>query len=186
MRAGVTLSIPIFAVAMLAQQAQQTQMSNPMQSAQQPMSMSTSGQEPLVKTIQQGTFNTPPNLPGCFTQVVERGDPRTGPYIAFVKLASGCTLPWHWHTANEDLMFTSGTGQFQAKGQQPQTVSEGAYVSMPSRHQHQLACPSGCSFYLTRDGAADIHYVDAAGNEISPETALTAFGERPVKVVSAR
>ncbi len=145
-----------------------------------------SAEEATVKTAQDANFKTIPGLPDCVTGVVERGDPKTGAYVAFVKETAGCTIPWHRHTANEQVMYVSGTAQLQMKGQQSQTVGQGAYAYIPSNHQHQLICPNGCSYYLSRDGASDIHYVDAAGNEISPETALAAVGEHPATAVSAR
>jgi hypothetical protein len=45
-------------------------------------------------------------------------------------------------------------------------------------HQEE-SCLDGCTYYVVREGAADVHYVDARGKEISPEVALAAVGERP-------
>jgi quercetin dioxygenase-like cupin family protein len=64
-------------------------------------------------------------------------------------------------------------------GEQPQTVSAGTYVFAPAKHVHQLNCKDYCTFYRLVDGPSDIHYVDAAGNEIATDAALAAFGERP-------
>ncbi len=161
-------------------------MSTPQSSTQQPMAMPTSSQEGMVKTAQDADLKTIPGLPDCVKGVVERGDPKTGPYVAYVKQAAGCTIPWHWHSANEQVMYASGSGQLQMKGQQAQTVDQGAYAYIPSKHQHQLTCPSGCTYHLSRDAAADVHYVDAAGNEITPETALAAVGEHPASAVAAK
>lgn len=169
------------------QQPMGQSMPMPQQSTQQSMTMSqASDQEPMVKTSEEARFATVPGLPDCITATTERGDPKTGPNVTFVKVTSGCSIPWHWHTANEQNMFVSGSGQVQAKGQQAQPVSQGAFVYMPAQHQHQLTCPNGCTFYRSADGANDVHYVDAAGNEISPETALSAVGEHPATTVSAR
>lgn len=161
--------------------------STPQTSSQSPMTMSQSSeQEPTVKTAEQNAFKTSPILPECATSSVERGDPKSGPSVTYNKLASGCSIPWHWHSANEQVLFVSGTGQFQAKGDEVKTMSQGAYISMPARHPHQLTCPNGCTLYSIRDGAADYHFVDTAGNEISPETALAAVGEHPAASVAAK
>ena len=35
----------------------------------------------------------------------QRGDPMKSPGgCLFFKFKSGCVVPWHWHTANENLM----------------------------------------------------------------------------------
>lgn len=40
--------------------------------------------------------------------------------------------------------------------------------------------------YVVREGAADVHYVDARGKEISPQVALAAVGEHPASAVSTQ
>ena len=65
------------------------------------------------------------------------------------------------------------------KGQQAQTLTQGAYAYVPANHQHEESCLDGCTYYVIREGAADVHYVDALGKEISPEVALAVVGERP-------
>jgi quercetin dioxygenase-like cupin family protein len=161
--------------------------STPQQAGQQPMTMpQQTGHGPMVKSAAEARFANVPGLPDCVTSAVQRGDPKTSSSVTFVKVASGCTVPWHWHSASEEVMFVSGTGQLQAKGQQVENVSSGAYAFMPAQHHHQITCSNGCSFYRSSDGPVDIHYVDTAGNEISPETALAAVGERPAKIVASQ
>jgi hypothetical protein len=48
----------------------------------------------------------------------------------------------------------------------------GAYASLPSHHAHQASCSRACLFFNSADGAFDIHYVDANGEEISADQAL--------------
>ena len=97
----LTFATVLMAALALAQSGQQpitAPPSTPQKSAQQPMTMEQpSGQEPIIKTAEQSAFKTSAGLPDCYTSVIERGDPKTGPYVAYVKLPSGCTLPWHWH-----------------------------------------------------------------------------------------
>ena len=41
-------------------------------------------------------------------------------------------------------------------------------------------------YYVIREGAADVHYVEERGKEISPQVALAAVGERPAAAESTR
>jgi quercetin dioxygenase-like cupin family protein len=136
-------------------------------------------QEPFIKTTQENTFTTSPVLPDCYTYAVERGDPKTGPSVTLSKLAAGCKVPWHTHSANAQVLFVSGTFQLTMKGQEAQILSQGSYAYVPAKHQHQESCLDACTYYVVREGPADVHYVDAQGKEISPEVALAAVGERP-------
>ncbi len=137
------------------------------------------GHEPVIKTAKQNSFNTSVVLPDCYTYAIERGDPKTGPSVTLSKLAAGCKVPWHTHSANAQVLFVSGRFQLQMKGQPVQILTQGSYAYVPANHQHLESCLDGCTYYVVREGAADVHYVNAAGNEITPETALAAVNERP-------
>ena len=90
-----------------------------------------------------------------------------------LKLASGCRVPWHWHTANETLVVISGRGSLAMKDSpRPLPFVPGAYASLPSHHVHQASCSSACLLFNTADAAFDVHYVDAKGEEISADQAL--------------
>ncbi len=157
------------------------------QSKQQTQSMQSTGmQQPVIASPEGARLASAPNLPDCFNFTVERGDPKGSGSVMLVKMSSGCVVPSHWHTANEQGIFTSGTAQLLMKGEQPQTVSAGMYVYIPAHHVHQLTCKDNCTWYRMIDGPADIHYVDAAGNEIATAAALAAFGERPGTAVAQK
>jgi hypothetical protein len=113
-----------------------------------------------------------PGLPSCASAAALRGDPRTGPAWVLLKLASGCRVPWHWHTANETLLIISGRGTLAMKDGPPLQFVPGAYASLPSHHAHQASCSRACLFFNSADGAFDIHYADANGEEISADQAL--------------
>ena len=117
-------------------------------------------------------FTPIPDLPGCASAAILRGDPRTGPAWVLLKLASGCRVPWHWHTANETLLVISGRGTLAMKDGPPLQFAPGAYASLPSHHMHQASCSRACLLFNAADAAFDIHYVDASGEEISPDKAL--------------
>jgi len=89
-----------------------------------------------------------------------------------LKLASGCRVPWHWHTANETLVVISGRGTVAMKDGPPLPFVPGAYASLPSHHAHQASCSRACLLFNGADAAFDVHYVDASGEEISLDKAL--------------
>jgi quercetin dioxygenase-like cupin family protein len=110
---------------------------------------------------------------------VLQGDPGTGPSIILIKGAAACRIPRHWHTPTETIMFVSGTARLGMKGQPPETLRAGSYGYVPAKHTHEFSCTAACSFFLSADGPFDIHYVDDAGNEITPEQALPKAKAKP-------
>jgi len=117
-------------------------------------------------------FTSIPDMPPCATAAILRGNPRTGPASVLLKLASGCRVPWHWHTANESLLVISGRGTVEMRDAPPLQFAPGAYASLPSHHQHRASCTRSCLLFNAADAAFDIHYVDGNGEEISLEKAL--------------
>ena len=117
-------------------------------------------------------FTPIPDMPGCASAAILRGDPRTGPAWVLLKLASGCRVSRHWHTANETLLVISGRGTLAMKDGPPLQFAPGAYASLPSHHAHQASCARACLLFNGADAAFDIHYVDKRGEEISSGKAL--------------
>ncbi len=149
--------------------------------AQQP------AQQPQFIDADKAKLVSVAGAPECASFALEHGDPKAGSSVTLVKLgSSGCTVPMHWHTANEQVMLVSGTAKIEMQGEQPRTLQAGGYYFMPAHHPHQLSCASGCVFHRVCDGPIDIHYVDAAGNEIAADKALAAFGERPAVAVAQK
>lgn len=140
-----------------------------------------SATEPLTRNIGEMKFGPIPELPTCMSGAVQNGDPAKGSFIVAVKLTTGCTIPWHWHTAGEYLMIVSGKGRMEMKGSQPRMIQAGSYVQLPPHHVHQFHCTKSCTFFFYSDGAFDIHYLDAKENEISPDEALKAVKERAAR-----
>ncbi len=137
-----------------------------------------SAAEPAARNMAEMKFGPIPELPTCMSGAVQNGDPAKGSFIVLVKLTTGCTIPWHWHTAGEYLMIVSGTGQMDMKDVKSRTIRAGSYVELPSHHVHQFRCKSQCTFFFYSDGAFDIHYVDAKGTEIPAADALKAVKEK--------
>src|SRR5215831_3833449 len=111
-------------------------------------------------------------LPECMKVTVMRGDPAHGAYVIYAKASAECEVPTHWHTADGELFWISGTGHFKMKDIGDETVKPGMFVRVPARHLHAERCITACAFYAVGDQAFDIHYVDANGNEIALERAV--------------
>lgn len=113
-----------------------------------------------------------PGLPACMTGSVQSGDPTKGASVILAKAASGCTVPWHWHTADEQLMIVSGSASVSMKDGKPVSVHGGDYLSLPGKHVHHFICNAACTLFIAPSGAFDLHYVDKDGKEISADEAL--------------
>jgi quercetin dioxygenase-like cupin family protein len=126
-------------------------------------------------------FGPTPGLPTCAQMAIQSGDPAHGAFIALAKLKTGCVVPWHWHTASEQLMIVEGTGRVQMKDLgQPVALRAGGFAVMPPHHAHDFRCVEACTFFIYSDQKFDIHYVDRQGKEIPPAQAL-----EPVKETAA-
>ncbi len=126
----------------------------------------------IVVDPETAQFATPAGMPGCATMTVLSGDPENGPSVLLAKMSSGCKIPWHWHTATENVMLSSGSGKLEMKGSKPFPFRPGAYLSLPSHHIHQASCSSDCMMFISSDAAFDIHYVNKKGKEIPAAEAL--------------
>ena len=117
-------------------------------------------------------------LPTCGQLAIESGDPAQGAFVALAKAKTGCTVPWHWHTATEQLMIVEGTARVQMKDMgKPVTLRAGGFTMMPPHHIHEFKCTEACTFFIYSDQKFDIHYVDPQGKEIPPEQALKPMNE---------
>ena len=116
-------------------------------------------------------FMTLPVLPSCMTISAQRGDPMKGAAVLLLKVKSGCIVPWHWHTANENLMMVSGSAKAEMSDG-ANTLVAGDYLYLAGKQMHQFTCISSCLVFDVIDDAFDIHYVDAQGQEIPVEQAL--------------
>jgi quercetin dioxygenase-like cupin family protein len=122
-----------------------------------------------------------PGLPKCMTGSVEHGDPSSGASVILAKATPGCTIPWHWHTADEQLMVVSGSAKVGMKDGSPATIHSGDYLSLPGKGVHEFHCVAACTLFIVPSGAFDIHYVDKDGKEISPDEALKSKAKSAMK-----
>ena len=113
--------------------------------------------------LKQSKFGNLPVLPTCMGVSVQRGDPSKGPAVLAGKLAAGCKVPWHWHSAAENLVIVSGTAKAEMKDGASQNLAPGDFVYMPEKQAHQFTCATACVVYVMPSAAFDIHYIDNAG-----------------------
>ena len=138
--------------------------------------------KPMYSASATDKFVNFPGLPTCMRASVLSGDPMKGAFLLLVKTTTGCVVPWHWHTVTENLMFVSGQGKGAMKnGGAPVALRAGDYISLPGKGVHQFTCVAACTFFLSADGAFDIHYVDASGAEIPADQALKPKAKTTMK-----
>jgi quercetin dioxygenase-like cupin family protein len=131
-------------------------------------------------------FMNLPMLPSCMTISAQRGDPMKGASVLLLKGKSGCVVPWHWHTVNENLMMVSGKAKAEMKSGGAHTLTAGDYLFLPGKEVHRFTCISSCVLFNQVDGAFDIHYVDADGKEIPVEQALKPAAKPAAKHAPAK
>jgi len=127
---------------------------------------------PIISSPQTARFNAVPFLPPCMRVAVVQGDPRKGASVQLARIAPGCFIPPHWHTANTRLIFVSGYGTHRVKGEALRTLHAGDYVYLPARKIHSFRCSSGCVVYNLQDEADVVHWIDARGRDITPARAF--------------
>ena len=135
----------------------------------------------VVQNTPDMTFSGSARIPACVVSAVVDGDPAKGASLAAVRASAACSIPWHWHTANERLVMVTGNAQVQMKDGKAQQLSPGGFSLMPSKHVHRFTCTTKCMLYVLLDAPFDLHYVDAQGGEISAEQALKGVAKKPKK-----
>ena len=137
--------------------------------------------EPMGTNVSQMKLGPVPGLPTCLVGAIVNGDATKGPFIAYAKIDSHCTVPWHWHTASEHLMIISGVLHMEMKDAKPLNLRAGGFALVPPHHEHLAGCSKPCSMYVYSDGPFDIHFVDAKGNELAPADAMKPLKETPAR-----
>ena len=133
----------------------------------------------LLASPDQAQFVASPGVPACTRSKLLRGDPVKGPSSILVEMDGGCVVPWHWHSASEELLILSGTIVGQMRGEPSFRLNAKGYVGMPAHHVHRFQCAKGtrCKVFVVLDAAFDLHFVDAADRSLTLEQALTADRE---------
>ena len=96
--------------------------------------------------------------PACLKVARENGDPDKGPSTFLLEAPSGCVVPAHYHTAEEQLMVVRGDVLTGMEGMAEATLGPGGFAMMPSKAMHWFTCKSKvtCLMFATFDRAYDI------------------------------
>jgi quercetin dioxygenase-like cupin family protein len=97
----------------------------------------------------------------CLVEVLENGDPASGPSTAILKAAPNCVVPAHYHTAEEQLIVVRGEVSTGMEGMSSTVLGPGGFAMMPSKAVHWFTCTSkdGCLMFVTFDRTYDIVWV---------------------------
>ena len=113
----------------------------------------------LVKALSDVKFEGDDSK--CLRYATESGDPDTGPSTAILKAAPKCDVPWHFHTAEEELMVVRGSVVTEMEGMPAATLDAGGFAMMSSKVKHRFSCQSKeeCIMFVSFDRKYDIFWV---------------------------
>lgn len=96
--------------------------------------------------------------PECLKVARENGDPDTGPSTFLLEAPSGCVVPAHLHTAEEQMMVVRGDVLTGMDGMSETVLAPGGFAMMPSKVMHWFTCKSKspCLMFVTFDRKYDI------------------------------
>jgi quercetin dioxygenase-like cupin family protein len=101
----------------------------------------------------------PDNDVKCLSSAIETGNPATGCSTWILRAPSGCVVPWHSHTAQEQIMMISGTILAEMTGHPTTTLGPGGFAVMAGGMAHQFTCQdTACLMFVTFDRAYDIFW----------------------------
>jgi len=101
----------------------------------------------------------------CLSDAIETGDPDTGASTIMLKAAPGCVVPWHYHTAVEQLIIIRGDVLTEMSGHPAGLLSAGGFAVMASLVPHKFVCQdkNECLMVVIFDRKYDIFW----GKEVS-------------------
>ena len=114
----------------------------------------------VVRPLSQVKFD-PDDDVKCLLSAVENGNPATGPSTIILKAPPNCLVPWHYHTAEEQLLLIEGSVRTEMDGMSARALGPGGFATMPSKAKHQFSCQSitACVMFVTFDRTYDIFWV---------------------------
>lgn len=112
-----------------------------------------------IKPLASMKFEPDPDVK-CLTSAIETGDPKTGRSTWILKAPSGCVVPRHSHTAEEQLIVITGNVKSEMLDHTPTRLGPGGFAVMESRMPHQFTCLArpGCLMIVVFDGPYDIFW----------------------------
>lgn len=114
----------------------------------------------VVKSLSEVKFEQDDDRK-CLSSATENGDPATGASTFILKAPPDCLVPWHYHTAEEQLIVVQGDVLTEMEGMTSRVLGPGGFAMMPSKAKHQFACKSktDCVMFVTFDWIYDIVWV---------------------------
>jgi quercetin dioxygenase-like cupin family protein len=96
----------------------------------------------------------------CLLSAVETGDPNTGPSTIVLKAPTGCVVPWHFHTAQEQAVVIQGVVKMEMSDSQAMLLGPGGFAVMRGKVPHQFACGPKvpCLIMVSFDAKYDIFW----------------------------
>jgi quercetin dioxygenase-like cupin family protein len=115
----------------------------------------------IVRRLAEVKFD-PDDDVKCLLSTVESGDPAKGPSTIILKAPPGCSVPWHYHTAEEQLIVVQGNVRTEMEGMAAKQLGPGGFAMMPGKVKHQFSCgaQAACVMFVTFDRTYDIFWVD--------------------------
>jgi quercetin dioxygenase-like cupin family protein len=97
----------------------------------------------------------------CLDSTLENGDPARGASTFILRAAPNCKVPWHYHTAEEQLIVVRGDVETGMDDVSPRVLQAGGFAMMPSKEKHWFTCKSkeGCLMFVAFDRVYDIFWV---------------------------
>jgi quercetin dioxygenase-like cupin family protein len=97
----------------------------------------------------------------CLADAIETGDPAKGPSTILLKATPGCVVPWHYHTAMEQVVVIRGELEMEMTGHPATAVGPGGFAAMPGKMAHRFTCKGKqeCLLTVMFDGTYDIFWV---------------------------
>jgi mannose-6-phosphate isomerase-like protein (cupin superfamily) len=113
----------------------------------------------IVRSLSDVKFTQDEDIK-CLKYSLESGDPKTGPSTHILKAPSNCVVPWHHHTAEEQLVVIRGSVFTEMDGMSPSTLGPGGFAMMPTKKRHQFSCKStaDCLIVVSFDRPYDIFW----------------------------
>jgi quercetin dioxygenase-like cupin family protein len=99
----------------------------------------------------------------CLQSALETGNPDTGPSTFLLKAPAGCSVPAHFHSADEQLIVIQGRVATGMKGTPSVTLTPGGFAAMPGKAIHWFSCEGKepCLMVVSFDQKYDIVWVGA-------------------------
>jgi quercetin dioxygenase-like cupin family protein len=118
------------------------------------------GSHGLVRSLSDVKFEQDDDVK-CLASAVETGDPVKGASTIILKAPPNCVIPWHYHTAEEQMIVIQGQVPTEMEGMPKQVLGPGGFAMMPGKAKHRFSCQSksACILFVSFDRAYDIFWV---------------------------